>query len=452
VVPGSPAAGATAGLAWLWRLGPVLEAPDRSAVGIGTAAEAAELDELARTGALAGAVVFAPQPDPRDLVLPARRRVSGIAAFESGARVDGDFVVLDGGESVVHSSIGVHAAVVNGRTLVLGADATSAWTLFRQFWILAAIARFLTMRLERALVLLPRVGCVRLDDVPGTAQLQVQGDARSDRRQVRRIRALARAYRDGGGVLNLAVAARALDLDERKEIPLEEHWPHSVAAIAAGVTAGTFELVGHGYLHLNREALRRGEVEKEEFARLGAAEAGRRIDAALEWQANVLGQRPNTFVAPAWAYSDGTLAALADRRLPAWLRPAPAPIREYGVVRETVDSAFRGMRGLSLEPLATLAEFGLPPTPVFHGGLFDRRIEQLRASRDVLSAARLFARRDILRLASIQGVRWIGAGELIRLLDTHDSINPLGAEIDLSTAPEARLLHPPASGVHPIAE
>jgi hypothetical protein len=89
-----------------------------------------------------------------------------------------------------------------------------------------------------------------------------------------------------------------------------------------------------------------------------------------------------------------------------------------------------------------LARNGLPPTVVFHGGLFDLRPQQLRAAFDVVTAARLLARRDILRLPAASGVRWIGAGELVRLLDAHGSIVARGAEIDLTNAPEARLLGP----------
>ena len=56
---GSPAADLAAGLAWLWRLGPLLDAPDARAVGVGDAADAAELHGLVGAGRLAGAVIFA---------------------------------------------------------------------------------------------------------------------------------------------------------------------------------------------------------------------------------------------------------------------------------------------------------------------------------------------------------------------------------------------------------
>jgi hypothetical protein len=448
---GSAATGAAAGLAWLWRLGPVLEEPDPRAVGIGDAEQAAELAALVRAGRLAGAVVFASKPGPASAALPERCLGTGVAAFEGGIRLDGEFTLLDGGEPLLRSSLGTHAAVVDRRVLMLAAEASSAWTLLRGYWTLDALARFLPDVLERPLVLLPPVGCVRLDDVPGTAQHQVQGDAHPDRRQLRRIRSLSRAYRRGNAVLNVAVAARALD-PTHAELALEEVWPRSVAALAKGVRDGVFEPVGHGYLHLDTEALARGEVEFREFARLDEEEAGQRLDAVLAWQEQTLGRRPETFVAPAWGYSEGTLAAVAARSLHAWRRPAPGPLHDGWDMHETVDSAFRGMRGLDYGAFAAMARVGLPPTPVLHGGLFDLRMGQLRAARDLLGLARLFLRRDVVRLPGLRGLRWIGAGALLGLLQAHESVRVDGAEVSLGEAAGAYLIEPGGGPARPARQ
>jgi hypothetical protein len=238
----------------------------------------------------------------------------------------------------------------------------------------------------------------------------------------------------------MAVAARGLE--NGAEVPLERSWPRSVAALAAGVRDGAFEPVCHGYLHLDTEELEAGRVEFREFARLDAAEAGRRLDAATAWQEDVLGRRPETFCAPAWSYSPGALAAAAARRLPAWQRPSLGPLLADGTVRETVHSALRGLHGLGYRPLAALAARGLPPTPVFHGGLFDLRLTQLKERRDLLTLARVLLRRDILRLPRLPGIRWIGAGRLVRLLEAHAGVQVRGAEVDLGDASEA-LLWPP---------
>ncbi len=440
VLPGSPASGAASGLAWLWRLGPLLDSADPHAIGVGSAEEAAELDALVKARRLAGAVVFAHGAAPAAAPLPARRQVSGLASFGAAGRLDGDFTVLDGGESVVRSALGVHAAEIDGRMLVLGDDATTAWTLLRGHWALKALASFLPRVLERPLVLLPPVGCVRLDDVPGTAQHQVQGEARSDSRQLRRIKTLVRAYSRAGATLNVAVAARALADDGQTQIPLEEVWPRSIDTIAAAVRDGAFEPVGHGYLHLDTDALARGEIEWREFLQLDEREAGRRIDAVTAWQEQILGRRPATFVAPAWGYSEGTLAAAAARGLPAWRRPDPGPLLAGDDIYETVNSAFRGMRGLGYGAFPALAQLGLPPTPVFHGGLFDLRLGQLRAARDAVTFARLTARRDIVRLASLRGLRWIGASKLLDLLRAHETASVHGDEVRLGEASEAVLL------------
>ncbi len=449
---GSVARSAAAGLAWLWRLGPVLDEPDPRAVGFGAEEEADDLAALVRAGRLAGAVVFASGPGAATAVLPERRLGTGVAAFDGGIRLDGEFTLLGGGEPLLRSSLGTHAAIVDRRVLVLAADAASAWTLLRGHWTLDALARFLPEVLERPLVLLPPVGCVRLDDVPGTAQHQVQGDAHPDRRQLRRIRSLARAYASGGAVLNVAVAARALTPDSDAELALEEVWPRSVAALADGVRAGVFEPVGHGYLHLDTAALARGETEAREFAHLDREEAGRRLDAVLAWQEETLGRRPATFVAPAWGYSEGTLAAAAERSLHAWRRPEPGPLHSGWDVHETIDSALRGMRGVDYGAFAAMASVGLPPTPVLHGGLFDLRLGQLRAARDLLGLARLFLRRDVVRLPALRGLRWIGASALLDLLRAHEGIRVDGNEVRLGDATDAYLIEPGGAPARPARQ
>lgn len=449
---GSAASAAAAGLAWLWRLGPVLDQPDPRAVGLGDAEEAAELASSVRDGRLAGAVVFAAAPGAAGGALPERRLGTGVGVFDGGVRLDGEFTLLDGGTPLLRSSLGTHAAIVERNVLVLAAEATSAWALLRGYWTLPALARFLPGVLDRPLVLLPPVGCVRLDDVPGTAYHQVNDEAQSDRRQLRRVRALARAYAGEGAVLNLAVAARALSPDRSEELPLEAVWPRSVAAIAEGVRDRVFEPVGHGCLHLDTDALAAGEIEPREFARLDEGEAGRRLDTLLAWQEEVLGRRPATFVAPAWGYSEGALAAVEARSLPTWRRPQPGPLRDGCYVRETIDSAFRGMRGVDYGAFAAMAGAGLPPTPVLHGGLFDLRLGQLRAARDAFGLARLFLRRDAVRLPGLRGLRWIGAGALLDLMRAHESIRVRGREVSLGDAADAYLIEPGEGGARPARQ
>jgi hypothetical protein len=233
------------------------------------------------------------------------------------------------------------------------------------------------------------------------------------------------------------VAARALE--DGHQVPLERVWPRAVAALAEGVAAGTFEPVCHGHLHLDTQELEQGRVEFREFARLDEREAGRRLDEAATWQEEALGRRPQTFCAPAWSYSPGALAAAAARGLPAWQRPELGPLLEDGRVHETVDSALRGLHGLGYGPLVAMAQRGLPPTPVFHGGLFDLRLTQVKERRDLLTLAKVILRRDILRLPGLAGIRWIGAGELVRLLEAHATVHVRGSEVDLGDAAEALL-------------
>jgi hypothetical protein len=436
-LPGSEAAGAAGSLAWLWRLGGVRSEPAADAVGFGTVAEAAELTALVAAGRLAGVVLFASGAGPALAGVPERQVASGVAGFGPRARVSGDFTVFRDGAAAARSSLGVHA-VRDGRTLVLGVDPATAWTQLRAFWSLRVLADFLPEVLERPLVTLPAVGCARVDDLPGTAQLQVEERAKPDWRQQARIRLLRAVYGSAGARLNVAVASGALADGEK--VALDEVWPRSTAVLAAGVRSGAFEPVCHGWLHLDPDELERGNVQFREFLELDETEAGRRLDAAVAWQETVLGARPATFVAPAWGYSEGTLAAAAARGLPAWQRPALVPMLHRGNPHESVDSGFRGMQKLDYRPFAAMAALGLPPTPVLHGGLFDLRVPQLRGDRDFVTLVRLLAWRDILRLPRVRGVRWVGAGELIGLLRDHDRISVRGAEVRLNDARHALLV------------
>jgi hypothetical protein len=155
-------------LAWLWRLGPVLDSPDQAAVGLGWLEDGAELHSLVESGRLAGAAVFATRPGAPEGPMPSRARVAGVASFGEGLRVAGQFSVLHGGKAAVRSSLGVHA-VREGRWMGLGADPDTSWGALEGFWVLPALADFMADVLDRPLVMLPPLGWVRYDDLPGSA-------------------------------------------------------------------------------------------------------------------------------------------------------------------------------------------------------------------------------------------------------------------------------------------
>lgn len=402
---------------WLWRL-PLSGAPAAGAVGFGSLEEAPELERLLRDGALAGAVVFGARPGPDVGRVPGRRRLTGTARFDSGAATQGEFSVLHGGGTpVAASSLGVHA-LRDETLLTMALDPLSSWGTVQHFWALPVLARFLGEMLGREPAMLPPIGVIRYDDVPGTAAQQLTGAAKGDARVERRLKRVLAACERAGAVLNAAVACRALDGE--REIPLDAAWPRSVALLRDAIAEGTAEQVCHGYLHLDRERSRPDAPEPREFAHLDRSEAGRRIEAALEWAEGALGRRPPTFVAPNWAYSEGTIEALAGAGLPGWLPFRFGPLVEGPNARETLVSTVNGLEGLDYSPLAVLAANGLPPYVIIHGGLIDARFDGLRGARHLPALARLALRRDLLRLPSVEGVRWVGAGELLSALRAHD--------------------------------
>jgi hypothetical protein len=391
-----PAARRLAGaIAWLWRLGPALDAPRAGAVGIGGGADQAELARLVESGRLAGGVVLAPGLAPEEAE---RAAAAGL--------------------------------------LRIGTDPDTEWGRFGVHRLLEAVSEYLVARLDRPLVLLPRIGMLRIDDLPGTAQHQLEGRAKTDRRQRRRLRRYVRACRRAGAVLNAAVPAEAFRGEER--VPLDEVWPGSVSVLRGGVAQGAVEPVCHGLLHLDTERLEHGAVEFREFAHLSEDEAGSRIDASREWQARVLG-KAGTFVAPAWAYSEGALAAAASRGIPCFTRCEPGATYAPGLISETLKGGL-GIEGLDYRPLSRMAAAGLPPTMVLHGTMIDVRAGSFSLPADLITAARLFLRRDLSRLPSVAGLRWLGASAYAEALARHDRIVVEGSEVRLPPGSQARVL------------
>jgi hypothetical protein len=387
-----PAAARLAGaLAWLWRLGPVLASPGPGAVAIGGKGDEDELSRLLREGRLAGAAVLGQGPGPAG---------------------PGDGI------------------------LRIAADPDTEWGRLGFHRVLEALSGYLVETLDRPLVLLPRIGMLRIDDLPGTAQHQLEGRAKADRRQRRRLRRYVRACRRAGAVLNAAVPAQAFR--EGRRVPLDQVWPGSIAALRDGVAEGAVEAVCHGLLHLDTERLEHGELEFREFARLDEEEAGRRIDAAREWQAGAIGPS-QTMVAPAWAYSEGALRAASRRKLPCFMRCEPGSVFGPGRMPESLDSGL-GIRGLDYRPLGRLSGAGLPPTLVLHGTMIDARTGSFSFPADLLTAARLFTRRDLSRLPAVEGLDWVGASAYARALALHDQISVEGTEVRLPPGATARVL------------
>ena len=149
-----------------------------------------------RGGRLAGAAVFATRPGPGLGPIPSRARRTGVASFGPERRVTGQFPVLHGGSPAVRSSIGVHA-VRDGDWMVFAADPDASWGTLDGFWILPALAEFLVDVLERPLVMLPPVGWVRYDDLPGTAYHQLLGRDKTETKVGRRIASLIRLFGEG---------------------------------------------------------------------------------------------------------------------------------------------------------------------------------------------------------------------------------------------------------------
>ncbi len=252
-----------------------------------------------------------------------------------------------------------------------------------------------------------------------------------DRAWKRRIDRLIDAFGEANAVLNVAVNSRCFM--DGAEAPLEAVWPKAIAGLARGIELGVFEPVCHGYLHVDTDALERGELEPREFARMEADEARRKLDAALTWSSSALGSRPQSFIAPNWAYGPGILEALAESPITPWLPPQPGPLLEDGGARESMISTLEGLFRLDYGPLGRLAQVGYPPTIVLHGGLFDGRLSTLSKRHDLGSWAQLFLKRDLFRVPWSNGVSWVGASTLLDHLRNHDRIAVRRGEI---AAPE----------------
>lgn len=407
VAPESAARPYAEAIAWLWRLGEPVHEPLAGAVGFGTGNESDSLARYVGEGRLAGAVVLINGE-------PVERPVR----FEDGLRLRGPVLRLaHGGRAVVRSNAGIHGAE-RDRTLHLATTA-ERWGTLDAAWALPPLARYLARRLDRPLIALPPIGCLRIDDLPGTAELQLRGAARDDHSMERRIRHIVDDVERARAHLLVAVAARALLGEEA--VPTDQVWPRAVAALADGVRRGVLEPAGHGLLHLNDAARRSGHLDPREFVALPEDEAGRRMDVAMHWIHDRIGPA-KSFVPPAWGYNTGTLAAATARGLTVWLPPAVGALTVAGGhVRETLNVGIPSLDGLDYSPLRRIAEFGLPPTVVFHGRLLDDRLTSLRKSRALLSAARLARRRDLERIPRLPDIRWIAARDFLDRLRVHGS-------------------------------
>jgi hypothetical protein len=435
VPPGSRLGRFGEALAWLWRLGPVLDSPDPDAVALGWQDEADELHRLFRDGELAAAAVFATRPG--DGPLPGRGRRLGVASFESGLCLAGQFYDLDGeGEPLVRSSLGVHA-IRDGGWAVFGADPDASWGTLDSSWMLPALADFIADVLGRPLLMLPPLGWVRYDDLPGTAYHQLRGRGKSDRKVRRRVEEVAERFAAAGARINLAIVPRAFR--DGDEVPTDEVWPEAISAIRDGARRGLIEPVYHGYLHLDTDVWAEGGISTREFATVDRQEAERRLDVMVDWFADRFGAARRTFVAPTWAYSQGLLEALEHRGIATWLPAKVGPLVAGNAMRETVLSTLDGLAGLDYRPFHSLAIAGLPPTIVTHGGLFDARGSALRDPHQIVTMARLVRKRDLFRVPWVEGVRWVGATEMADRLRAHDQIGwtdagisgPAGTEVVL---------------------
>ncbi|MGA8927393.1 MAG: hypothetical protein WB462_14375, partial [Solirubrobacterales bacterium] len=357
-----------------------------------------------------------PEPGGAVVWMPARRTITGVCRFPGIGAIEEPFTVFGSGRAAVRSDRGIHA-VRNGRLLAIGGGSDS-WGRLSIAVLLEGLSAFLIEVSAHPLVTLPAVGVMRLDDFPGTAQQQLEKRAKGDRRQARRMRRFRSTFHGSGSVLNVAACARALD--DGAVVPLDQVWPDAVGELRHGAQQGSVEPVCHGFLHLDPDAQARGEVEFREFAHLNRAETERRVAAALAWQEKRIG-RPATFVAPAWAYGTFALEVSEMLGLAPWLKPEPGPLLDGSALRETLIDGPPGLHQLDYGPLAALARLGLPPTIVMHGALLDTRLSSLRRPRDLLALARLAARRDIVRLPTVPGLRWIGAAEYSRLVRAHGS-------------------------------
>ena len=415
--PGSKARDFTGVLQWLWGES---GGANEVRVGIGTAGEASELQRLVSEGRIQGAVVLcAPSAGEGG---DGGRPLRGTAKFENGHLRGGFWEPRPetAGRTLpaLTSGLGTHAFVGQG-LLWVGAPADGDWGSLRVVWVLSVIRSFLEGSLGLSVRALPPIGCLRLDDMPGTAEFQLHGKAKSDRKQARFARRLAGAAARSGSVLNIASACRALaDGDASRRVPLEQVWPRAVEELRAGVAAGAMEPVCHGYLGLVPEALDRGEVDYHEFGTLSRAEARDLLARIVAWQRQHLGET-STFVAVDWTYSDGALAAAEDVGLAAWLPPAPAPPLRGHRMRESLHGPLDGVSGVDLRPLAWLADCGLPPTVTLHGRSFDNRRAAFRIPRDSVPLVRAYLRRDIFRLLGLGGVEWVGASRMRAALEEH---------------------------------
>ena len=149
--------------------------------------EAAGLRSLVLAGSSRQRVVSSEPEDGDETVASTCARRRGHSGPPRRKR-QGRNVIFADGRALIRSRLGAHAVEHDGM-VYLGA-ATDRWGTASAYWVFGAVADLLRRTLTRPLIVLPPLGCIRLDDVPGTGLQQVTGRAHPDGTMASRIRSI----------------------------------------------------------------------------------------------------------------------------------------------------------------------------------------------------------------------------------------------------------------------
>jgi len=159
---------------------------------------------------------------------------------------------------------------------------------------------------------------IRLDDLPTTAEKLKLLTPRPtlDRRRSRTMRRLRNFARRSGTRFSIMYSSHFPGPDG-KLVTIASIVPRSIREMQLGVKQGVFEIGSHGMVHLRNGKSDQSGVDAREFVDLDERETATHLENSDQEILRLFGARPQSFVAPDWAYRPGITKKIASERYPA---------------------------------------------------------------------------------------------------------------------------------------
>jgi len=159
------------------------------------------------------------------------------------------------------------------------------------------------------------VAAIRLDDLPATAEnLRANPVTKKlDRSRCKILKKLRRFARRRNIKFTLMYSSHFTK--NKSFVPISTVTPRSIRQIQLGIKQRVFELGSHGMVHL-RDCSDLSTGDPREFSDLDAEATVKHLETSENEIVRLFGDRPRSFVAPAWGYRPQVTKEIAGERYP----------------------------------------------------------------------------------------------------------------------------------------